>query len=62
MTKPTRQEFPPGWNKKKVLAVIAHYDQQPEDEAAAEIELARRSSTAKPGCPCPPNSLPPSLA
>lgn len=36
----TRQEFPPGWNEKKVHAVIAHYDQQTEDEAAAEIERA----------------------
>lgn len=40
MKKATRQEFPPGWNEKKVLAVIAHYDQQTEDEAAAEIERA----------------------
>jgi hypothetical protein len=39
--KPTkRQEFPPGWNEKKVLAVIAHYDRQTEEEGAAEIEAA----------------------
>ena len=40
MKQATRQEFPPGWNEKKVLAVIAHYDQQTEDEAATEIESA----------------------
>ena len=40
MKQATRQEFPPGWNEKKVRAVIAHYDQQTEDEAAAEIESA----------------------
>ena len=40
MKQATRQEFPPGWNQKKVLAVIAHYDQQTEDEAAAEMETA----------------------
>ena len=40
MKKSPKQEFPPGWNEKKVLAVIAHYDQQTEDEAAAEIETA----------------------
>ena len=40
MKQATRQKFPPGWNEKKVLAVIAHYDKQTEDEAAAEIDLA----------------------
>jgi len=35
-----KQEYPPGWNEKKVRAVIAHYDAQTEDEAAAEIETA----------------------
>jgi len=34
------QEYPPGWNEKKILAVIAHYDQQTEEEGAAEIEEA----------------------
>jgi hypothetical protein len=43
--KPTkRQEIPPGWNEKKVLAVIAHYDRQTEDEGAAEIEAAADAS------------------
>lgn len=35
-----KQEYPPGWNEKKVRAVIAFYDAQTEDEAAAEIETA----------------------
>ena len=35
-----KQEYPPGWNEKKVRAVIAYYDAQTEDEAAAEIESA----------------------
>ena len=40
MKRAIRQESPPGWNEKKVRAVIAHYDQQTEEEAAAEIETA----------------------
>jgi len=44
MKQTTRQKYPPGWNEKKVLAVIAHYDQQTEDEAAAEIAMAPEAS------------------
>lgn len=40
MKKARSQDYPPGWNEKKVLAVIAHYDRQTEEEAAAEIENA----------------------
>jgi len=40
MKQATTQRFPPGWNEKKVRAVIAHYDQQTEEEGAAEIEVA----------------------
>lgn len=40
MKNPTPQEYPPGWNEKKVLAVIAHYDRQTEEQGAAEIEAA----------------------
>ena len=40
MKKAARQNYPPGWTEKKVLAVIAHYDGQSEEEAAAEIETA----------------------
>ena len=45
MKQATKQKFPPGWSEKKVRAVIAHYDQQTEEEAAAEIETA----TSAPG-------------
>jgi hypothetical protein len=37
-TKP--QKFPPGWNEKEVRAVIDYYDNQTENEAAAEIDAA----------------------
>ena len=40
MKQKMRQKFPPGWNQKKVLAVIEHFDRQTEEEAAAEIDLA----------------------
>ena len=40
MKQAIRQKFPPGWNEKKVRAVIGHYDQRTADEAAAEIETA----------------------
>ena len=33
-------EFPPGWDEKRVQSVIAHYEQQTEDEAVAEDEAA----------------------
>ena len=35
-----RQEFPRGWNQKRVQAVIDHYDNLTDDELAAEIEAA----------------------
>jgi len=40
MKKTRSKDYPPAWNEKKVLAVIAHFDRQTEDEAAAEIESA----------------------
>jgi hypothetical protein len=40
MKQATKQAYPPGWNEKKVMAVIAHYDQQTDEEGAAEIESA----------------------
>ena len=36
----TKNEFPPGWNEERVQSVIAHYEQQTEDEAVAEDEAA----------------------
>ena len=33
-------EFPPGWDEERVQSVIAHYEQQTEEEAVAEDEAA----------------------
>ena len=35
-----QNEFPPGWDEERVQSVIAHYEQQTEDEAVAEDEAA----------------------
>ena len=35
-----KQNFPPGWDEQRVREVIAHYDNQTEDEQFAEIEAA----------------------
>jgi hypothetical protein len=40
MSKP---EFPPGWDEKRVREVLAHYENQTEDEQFAEIEAAREA-------------------
>ena len=40
MTKPN---FPPGWDEQRVREVIAHYDDQTEDEQFAEIEGAHEA-------------------
>jgi hypothetical protein len=37
------QEFPPGWNEERVRDVLAHYENQTDDEQFAEIEAARES-------------------
>jgi len=34
----TRQQLPLAWSEKKVRELAAHYDNQSEDEGAAEIE------------------------
>jgi hypothetical protein len=36
----TRQKLTRGWNEKKVRDLIAYYDNQTEEEGAAEIETA----------------------
>lgn len=33
-------KFPPGWDEERVRRVLAHYEQQTEDEAVAEDEAA----------------------
>ncbi|MGC8644221.1 MAG: hypothetical protein ACP5XB_30545 [Isosphaeraceae bacterium] len=37
------QEFPPGWNEERVREILAHYENQTEDEQFAEIAAARES-------------------
>jgi hypothetical protein len=33
-------KFPPGWDEKRVRAVLAHYESQSEEQAVAEDEAA----------------------
>ena len=35
-----QSKFPPGWDEKRVQCVIAHYEEQTENEAIAEDEAA----------------------
>lgn len=35
-----KQQLPPGWDEKRIRAVIDHYENQSEEEQAAEIEAA----------------------
>ena len=39
----TRQKYPPGWDGKRVTEVIAHYENQTEDEEHAEIEASLKA-------------------
>jgi hypothetical protein len=39
----SEQEFPPGWDEKRVKELIAHYENQTEDEEFADIEAAREA-------------------
>ncbi len=39
-----KQKFPPGWDEKRVQELIAHYENQSEDEEFADIEAAREAS------------------
>ncbi len=38
-----QQNFPPGWDEERVRQVLAHYENQTEDEQLAEIEAAREA-------------------
>lgn len=40
-----QNEFPPGWDEERVQSVIAYYDQQTEDEAVAEVEVALQNES-----------------
>ena len=35
-----QRDFPPRWNEERVRRVLAHYDDQTEEEAVAEDEAA----------------------
>jgi len=36
----SEQKYPPGWDEDRVRQVLAHYENQTEDEQFAEIEAA----------------------
>lgn len=40
-----QSRFPPGWGEERVRRVLAHYEQQTEEEAVAEDEAAFEDST-----------------
>ena len=40
-----QNRFPPGWDEGRVLKVLAHYEQQTEEEAVAEDEAAFEDSS-----------------
>ena len=40
-----QSEFPPGWDEEKVHRVLAHYEEQTEEEAVAEDEAAFEDQT-----------------
>jgi hypothetical protein len=41
-----RRSFPPGWDEERVNNVLAHYEQQTDEEAVAEDEAAFESTTS----------------
>ncbi len=38
-------KFPPGWDEERVRRVLAHYEEQTEEEALAEDEAAFENKT-----------------
>lgn len=40
-----KSKFPEGWDEKRVRTVLAHYEQQTEDEAMEEDENAFKNRT-----------------
>lgn len=38
-----KQKFPPGWDEARIREILAHYENQTEDEQFAEIEAAREA-------------------
>jgi hypothetical protein len=41
----TNHTFSPGWDEARVREVLAHYENQTEDEQFAEIEAAREAES-----------------
>lgn len=39
----SKQKFPPGWDEERIREVLAHYENQSDDEQFAEIEAAREA-------------------
>jgi hypothetical protein len=37
------EKFPPGWDEKRVQELIAHYENQTDDEEFVDIEAAREA-------------------
>lgn len=40
-----QSKFPPGWDEERVHRVLAHYEEQTEEEAVAEDEAAFEDQT-----------------
>jgi hypothetical protein len=43
MKKKQKQEYPPGWDEKRVREVIDYYENQTDEEHLAEIEAAEKA-------------------
>ena len=41
MKKKEKQQYPPGWDEKRVREVIDHYENQSDEEHLAEIDAAQ---------------------
>jgi hypothetical protein len=37
------QQFPPGWDEKRLKHLISHYENQTDDEEFADIEASREA-------------------
>ena len=44
-----QSEFPPNWDEERVKRVLAHYEEQTEEEAVVEDEAAMQTSAKQPG-------------
>ena len=40
-----KQKYPKGWNERRIRRVLAHYESQTDEEAAAEIESGLERTT-----------------